>query len=93
MPTKGKDGSTTAVAKSDKTKKVTRRFDEVPKEWVAQSRQYLREVVSELRKVVWPSRKETLGSTVVVLVIVVISGIFLGLVDHILGSIVSLVLG
>ena len=34
-----------------------------------------REVVYELRRVVWPSRKETIGSTSVVLVIVMLCGI------------------
>lgn len=56
-------------------------------------RQYLREVVSELRKVVWPSRKETLGTTAVVLVIVAFSGVFLGLVDAVLSRLVRLLIG
>lgn len=33
------------------------------------------EVVSEIRKVVWPSRKDTMGMTMVVCVLVVMSGI------------------
>ncbi len=33
------------------------------------------EVVSEIRKVVWPSRKDTMGMTMVVCVLVVMSGL------------------
>lgn len=43
--------------------------------------QFLREVKVELRKVTWPSRKQTVGSTVVVIVLVIIVSLFLGVVD------------
>lgn len=39
------------------------------------------EVVSELRKIVWPSRKDTTSMTVVVCIMLLISGIVLGLMD------------
>ena len=38
----------------------------------------------ELRKVVWPNRQETLQTTLVVLVFVVVSGIFFWLLDMVL---------
>jgi preprotein translocase subunit SecE len=47
----------------------------------------------ELKKVVWPSRKETMGSTAVVLVIVGLSAVFLGIVDLILSRLVKLLVG
>jgi preprotein translocase subunit SecE len=43
--------------------------------------QFFREVRAELRRVTWPTRKETLGATSVVLVLVMIMSFFLGLVD------------
>ena len=43
--------------------------------------QFLREVRVELSKVTWPTRKETLASTSVVLVIVILIAAFLGIVD------------
>lgn len=61
--------------------------------WINRSQQYLREVSSELRKVVWPSRKETLGSTAVVLVIVFIVSVYLGVVDAILSRLVRFLVG
>lgn len=60
--------------------------------WVATSIQFLREVKAELKKVTWPSRKQTLGSTVVVLVVVAIISLFLGAVDMGLSSLIRLVL-
>jgi preprotein translocase subunit SecE len=44
------------------------------------------------KKVTWPSRKQTIGSTVVVLVLVTIIAFFLGAVDIGLSSLVKLVL-
>ena len=60
--------------------------------WWGQSMQFLREVKVELKKVAWPSRKQTLGSTVVVLVLVFIISAFLGVVDLGLSHLVRLVL-
>jgi preprotein translocase subunit SecE len=53
--------------------------------------QFLREVRVELNKVAWPSRKQTLGSTIVVLILVLIISFFLGIVDVGLASIIRLV--
>jgi preprotein translocase subunit SecE len=55
-------------------------------------RQFLREVRAELSKVTWPSRKDTIASTSVVLVIVILIAAFLGLVDLGLSKIMRLVL-
>jgi preprotein translocase subunit SecE len=53
--------------------------------------QFLREVKTELKKVTWPTRKQTLGSTGVVLVLVMIISMFLGLVDMGLAGIVRFI--
>ena len=42
---------------------------------------FLREVVSELRKAVWPTREETTRLTWVVLIVAVLVGVILGLYD------------
>ncbi len=54
--------------------------------------QFLREVKIELSKVTWPSRKQTIGSTVVVIVFVFLIALFLGAVDIGLSSLVRLIL-
>jgi preprotein translocase subunit SecE len=54
--------------------------------------QFLMEVKIELKKVAWPSRKQTMGSTVVVIVLVFIISLFLGVVDFGLSSFIRVVL-
>jgi preprotein translocase subunit SecE len=54
--------------------------------------QFLREVKIELKKVTWPSRKQTIGSTVVVVVLVLIISLFLGVVDIGLSNLIRAVL-
>jgi len=44
------------------------------------ARQFFREVRAELKRVTWATRKETIGSTSVVLVLVIIVAVFLGIV-------------
>ncbi|HAO22037.1 MAG TPA: preprotein translocase subunit SecE [Desulfobacteraceae bacterium] len=60
---------------------------------MSKSTQFLREVKAELKKVTWPSRKQTLGSTVIVIVLVMMISLFLGVVDIALSSLVHVVLG
>jgi preprotein translocase subunit SecE len=54
------------------------------KTWVGQSREFFREVSVEMRKVTWPGRKETIGSTGVVLVMTVLMAMFFWVVDVLL---------
>ena len=49
-------------------------------------------IIDELRKVVWPSREETTNLTVVVLVVSIAVGIFLGVIDFGLNRVVENVL-
>ena len=79
--------------KGETAKRAARKPDEPRFAWWLTARQFLREVVYELKKVVWPSRKETVGTTAVVLVIVAISGVFLGIVDLVLSKLVRLLIG
>jgi preprotein translocase subunit SecE len=47
----------------------------------------------EIKKVVWPTPKQTLASTSVVIVVVILVSVFLGIVDFGLSKVVKLVLG
>jgi preprotein translocase subunit SecE len=60
--------------------------------FLQKSGQFLREVKIELKKVTWPTRKQTMGSTVVVVVLVMIFSLFLGLVDVGLSGLIRVVL-
>ena len=56
--------------------------------FIGKSLQFLREVKAELKKVTWPSRKQTIGSTIVVVILVTIVSMFLWLVDSLLSNII-----
>jgi len=57
------------------------------------TKQFLAASSAELKKVVWPTPKQTLASTSVVVIVVIIVSVFLGIVDFGLSKIVRLVLG
>jgi preprotein translocase subunit SecE len=63
------------------------------KDVVPQSRQFVSEVWSELRKVHWPTRQETIAATVVVLIVVGVVALWLGLIDGILSFMFTRFLG
>jgi len=52
---------------------------------------FFKEVQQEIKKVVFPSRDEVIGSTKVVLALVVIIAVFLGLIDLLLSKLVGMV--
>jgi preprotein translocase subunit SecE len=57
------------------------------------AKQFIKEVKSELKKVVWPTRKDTIASTSVVVILVLIIALFLGLVDFGLSRVIRIILG
>ncbi len=59
------------------------------KQPVTRSREFLEECWAELKKVHWPSRKETQAATVVVIIGVVIVALYLGVVDAVLAWLVQ----
>jgi preprotein translocase subunit SecE len=54
--------------------------------------EFLREVKVELKKVTWPTRKQTTGTTIVVIIFVFIIAVLLGLFDLSLSKLVQMVL-
>lgn len=51
---------------------------------------YLREVRSEMSKVIWPSREQAVNLTVIVIVVMIGMGLFLGASDTIFGLMLEL---
>lgn len=51
------------------------------------------EVVTEIRKIVWPTRKDVTAMTIVCIVMLFIAGIILGLFDFLSRSLIGVVLG
>ncbi len=60
---------------------------------IAQFMHYLTEVRAEVGKVVWPTRKDTMNTTIIVFGMVVLVSLFLWMVDAILALIVRQIIG
>lgn len=54
---------------------------------------FARDSRTELRKVVWPTRQETIQTTLVVMLVVILIGVFLWLLDSLLMWVVKLLTG
>jgi preprotein translocase subunit SecE len=66
--------------------------DKVKQIWFV-IQQFLKESRAELKKVTWPTSKQTIASTSVVIVITVIVSLALGFVDFGLAKIIRVILG
>lgn len=55
--------------------------------------QFFRQVKQEVKKVTWPTRKEVVQTSVMVLVIVAIAATFFFFVDQFFGWVVKLIFG
>ncbi|MDY6821842.1 MAG: preprotein translocase subunit SecE [Deferribacterota bacterium] len=60
---------------------------------ILELKRFLRQVKEELKKVIWPTRELTIGTTFVVLLLVFIVSIFLGVVDIALSKIIRFIIG
>ena len=54
---------------------------------------FVREVRSEAAKITWPTRKETMVSTAMVLVLVAIASVFFIAIDFTVGHLIRAILG
>ena len=82
--------STKKTAKTDSAKK-SKASDKNRKSGGRISR-YLREMKSELKKVAWPSKKQTMNNTGVVIVCVIIVGVVVWIFDGIAGQFIGALL-
>ena len=64
-----------------------------PKRYFIVARQFLADAKVELKKVTWPTRKELLSTTGVVIILVLLIAFFLGIVDLGLVKIIKNVIG
>jgi preprotein translocase subunit SecE len=55
--------------------------------------EYIREVQAEVRKVTWPTRRETMITTSMVFIFVVIAALFFVLADKVIAFAIQLLLG
>lgn len=61
-------------------------------EYIDKAKDYFKDVVVELKRVTWPSKKDTIAATWVVIITVVILSVFLGIVDIGLSQLIKLFL-
>jgi len=54
---------------------------------------FVGEVISELKKVVWPTRQEAIHLTTIVIIVSIAVGIFLAIVDFVFSRLMQLLLG
>lgn len=52
---------------------------------------FTKDIVEELKKVTWPSRKETIRLTLIVIGISLIIGLYIGIIDILLTKLLELV--
>jgi preprotein translocase subunit SecE len=64
-----------------------------PGTWFNQARTFTDEAMTELKRVYWPSAKETRAFTVVVLVVVAFVSLYLGVVDYMISLAMRTVFG
>jgi preprotein translocase subunit SecE len=57
------------------------------------ARGFIDNVVKELKRTSWPSRSEVQGTTLVVVVTVLIVSVYLGAVDAVLGQVTKVLFG
>ena len=81
---------------ADKTEKkpgFVARAKTAVKNFCGKVAKFFRDTKSELKKVVWPSKKDTKTNTIVVLVTVIVAAAVMILLDAIFGGILGLIIG
>ena len=72
-------------------KKETKKKDAKPG-FFARVGKWFKEMKSELKKVVWPTKKQTINNTVIVIVCCIVVGLCIWLFDWLAGSVISALL-
>lgn len=79
--------------KGSNSKKSTTKGKDDKKKKPGKVAKYFKDLKSEFKKVVWPSKKKVINNTSVVLGSIVIMGIFVGLLDTGMFKLLQLILG
>jgi preprotein translocase subunit SecE len=80
-------------AASDKVDKTAKKAEKKDKPSIfARAAKWLKEMKSELKKVQWPTRKQTVNNTLIVIACVVVVGVFIWVFDFIAGNAIELLL-
>ena len=61
--------------------------------FIARVSRFFKDISGELKKVVWPSKKQVFNNTIVVIVVVILSSLGISLIDYFFGLIIKLFFG
>ena len=78
--------------KADKAKKDKKPEKKSKPGFFARVGKWFRDMKSELKKVQWPTRKQTINNTVIVIVCCIVVGIFIWLFDALAGAVITALL-
>ena len=81
-----------AQAGSDKVKKDKKPEKQKKPSIFARIGKWLKDMKSELKKVQWPTRKQTINNTLIVIACVIVVGVFIWIFDYIAGSAIDVLL-
>ena len=76
----------TAEGKADKAKKDKKPEKKSKPGFFARVGKWLKDMRTELKKVQWPTRKQTINNTLIVIACVIVVGIFIWLFDFLAGT-------
>ena len=75
------------AAQAGSDKKKDKKADKKAKPGLfARVGKWLKDMKSELKKVQWPTRKQTINNTLIVIACVIVVGVFIWIFDYIAGS-------
>ena len=81
------------VEQAAKAKKDKKSEKNAKPGFFARAGKWFRDMKSELKKVQWPTRKQTINNTLIVIACVIVVGIFIGLFDLVAQEGIRLLLG
>ncbi|HPD89223.1 MAG TPA: preprotein translocase subunit SecE [Oscillospiraceae bacterium] len=61
--------------------------------FIARLKRFFKDIYGEIKKIVWPNRRQVINNTGVVVVAVVISSVFISLIDYFFGLVTKLFFG
>ena len=70
---------------ADKTEKKSKGFLAGAKRFFGKIAKFFRDTVSEMKKVVWPSKKQIINNALIVVVVVVVAALVIVVLDAVFG--------
>lgn len=60
--------------------------------FINKTTQFLQEVMTELKKVTWPDKKQIVAASIVVVILIFIIAMYVGIIDFVLSKILAVLL-